>query len=221
MKANITLLKHYTEKNQVSSLRLHIFIANRFNNHLHRRNFAIIRKELGISNSVIYKSLKQIAAGGLCIKKGDHYWRFYSWRKLNPDAQRSKNIYLDLKTLRCLKKLRTLYYTIFINQACNLSKRNAQKKSNTCFRLKSGGYPVSASFVTALQPMVTIPCISKHIRRAESFGFIKVKKQMEFIARGSYKEMKSASTHIENSLIKFFKGQYSLFKYAPNLISMS
>lgn len=218
MKANITIFKEFFTQNKISALRIYIFCANRFNNHLQKRHFNQIRKELKVSNSVIYKALSQMEQMGMCTRVSKYYWRFNSWKKFSTNTN-SKNIYTTLDVVRDIKKLRSLYYTIYLKRSVKIAERNTLE-SKTCNRLKLGGFSqVSASFAATISGLNT-SAMAKHIRRCKEYSFIEVRKSVNFIASGTYAEMKKLSKYIENSLIKRKKNQCVLISFDSNFIKM-
>ena len=177
---NLKILSKMARLEAFSAARLWLYVLNRFNNHLHKSDFSIIRKELNISDKVIRKNLRRLISLGICYEHSEGYFRFSSWKEtLN---EKSKQTLISLDELRNLSYLRTLYYASLYKRAHNLAEYNLRKVRDQI--PTSSFLDTSASFVkSATKTARTLQTLLNQLKKAEDLDMIDVIRSEKLLCR--------------------------------------
>ena len=211
---NKHILEFFIDKNRISAFRLYAFIKHAKNNHLHYNDISWICTELHISRTVFWNNIKVLEKLGVCSNHSDNYWRFHSYHKWCP-TNKNRLIKVKIQNFRCLKYLRTLYYALQYRTANIIAKRNAAKERNTA--ISSGFAETSSSFVLACTGIEkTQSTLLKHLKRAENFGMVYVRRSKEVIDFSLDLSDLSLSNFKNPTVIKKIFGIYYQFLYNSN-----
>ena len=217
LKINIQILNKLVESNDLSAFRFLVFISNKFNNHLHKSDYSIIRKELQISNKVIAKNISRLISLNIIDKISDNYFRVKSWRTYSY-SKKNRIIDISIENLRDLSYLRTLYYYVKYRSSFYCAKKNRKLAK----RQKSLSVPVSATFVQMVTGVgVTTSTLYKHLKRSESLGLIEVQRSYStLICSTNLQMLRQARKYVENSTIIQASNTFKLISFNPNQISL-
>ena len=217
MRINLDILGYFVQRNRLNAARIYFYILNNHNNHFHKSDFQETLINLGISKRSLTRGLNQLQQLKICTQITHDYYRVHSWKKFL--KQRCKtSIKIDLRSLRDIKQLRSVYYIGCYKKAYKLINWNRKKKQDRSHHwikpkhqlshVSSGYLPVSASLACSFSKAAqTNSTILKHLKRGTQSDLVS--------------SMHQNIVHYYSEDLNDVLDYYNQVRYEPEILLMS